>query len=87
MARPAALFSRATQHPRPVSALVGTGKLSDDLTARTRIEVGNTSSGDQSLDLNAEGTDQSTFNIRQMDIRLSSKSMGAFTIGDFQPRN
>jgi hypothetical protein len=62
--------------------LVGTGKLSDDLTARTRIEVGDTSSGNQSLDLNAEGADQGTFGIRQMDIRLSSKSMGAFTIGD-----
>jgi hypothetical protein len=61
---------------------VGTGKLSDDLTARTRIEVGDTSSATSSLDLGANGDDQGTFGIRQMDIRLSSKTMGAFTIGD-----
>lgn len=61
---------------------VGTGKLSDDLTARTRIEVGDTSSNTSTLDLGALGDDQGTFGIRQMDIRLSSKSMGAFTLGD-----
>lgn len=64
---------------------VGTGKLSDDLTARTRIEVGDGSNaGDAgaTAENGVAGASQGAFGIRQMDIRLSSKSMGAFTIGD-----
>jgi hypothetical protein len=64
---------------------VGTGKISDDLTARTRIEVGdgsNAGGAGATAENGVAGTSQGTFSIRQMDIRLSSKSMGAFTIGD-----
>jgi len=61
---------------------VGTGKISDDVTARTRIEVGNTSNGVATAEATNGGASQAGFTIRQMDIRLSSKSIGAFTIGD-----
>jgi len=64
---------------------VGTGKLSDDLTARTRIEVGdgsNAGATGATAENGVAGASQGAFGIRQMDIRLSSKSMGAFTIGD-----
>jgi|GEM_PF-2412743 len=64
---------------------VGTGKLSDDLTARTRIEVGDGSNAGvagATAENGVAGASQGAFGIRQMDIRLSSKSMGAFTIGD-----
>jgi hypothetical protein len=62
--------------------LVGTGKLSDDLTAVTTIEMGNNSGNDYSVDDNAEGTDQKAFTTRQMKLDLKSKSMGTFSIGD-----
>jgi hypothetical protein len=81
------LFS-GNQQSQTRFRFVGTGKISDDLTARTRIEVGNGSNArtgalaGATAENTAGGTSQGTFNIRQMDIRLSSKSMGAFTIGD-----
>jgi hypothetical protein len=60
---------------------IGTGKISDDLSARTRIEVGNTSNNGATVESATSGNSQGAFSIRQMDIQLSSKSIGAFTIG------
>jgi hypothetical protein len=61
---------------------VGTGKLSDDMSVKTTIEVGENSSNTQLIDSNNLTDDQATFNVRQMEIALSSKSMGTFSIGD-----
>jgi len=83
-----ALIVKGNNQSQTRFRLVGTGKISDDVTARTRIEVGNGSNARTSALASATaedgtaGTSQGTFTIRQMDIRLSSKSMGAFTIGD-----
>lgn len=61
---------------------VGTGKISDDLTAVTTIEFGDDSGDSYSISDNAEGVDQAAFVIRQMKIDLKSKSLGTFSIGD-----
>jgi predicted porin len=59
---------------------IGTGKISDDLAVRTQIELGNTSGLGNAE--NAQGGSQGTFTIRQMDIKVTSKSIGSFVIGD-----
>jgi hypothetical protein len=61
---------------------VGTGKVTDDLSVKTTIELGENSSSTQRIDSNNLTDDQATFNVRQMEIALSSKSLGTFTIGD-----
>ena len=61
---------------------VGTGKVTDDIAATTMIELGENSSNTQTLDSAALTNDQAAFNVRQMEIKLASKSLGAFTIGD-----
>jgi len=61
---------------------IGTGKISDDLSTKTVIEVGNTSSSASTAENGRAGGTQGTFNIRQMEIALSSKSIGTFSIGD-----
>jgi len=63
-------------------SFVGTGKISDDLSVKTRIELGENSSNTQLIDSNNLTDDQGAFNVRQMDIALSSKSLGTFSIGD-----
>ena len=62
--------------------LAGTGKVSDDIDVKTTIEFGETSSVTQLIDSNNLTDDQGTFNIRQLNIKLTSKTYGAFTIGD-----
>jgi hypothetical protein len=62
---------------------VGTGKLSDDISTKTTIEVGDNSSSNQLIDSDNLTNDQGNFVIRQMYISLSSKSMGALSFGDF----
>lgn len=62
--------------------LIGTGSISDDLTAQTMIEVGNSSNNAATAEAGTGGVSQGTFNIRQMQVKLSSKTIGAFTIGD-----
>ncbi|MEX2614644.1 MAG: hypothetical protein WD767_00975 [Alphaproteobacteria bacterium] len=61
---------------------VGTGNISDDLSVRTTIELGENSSSDQLIDSNDLTNDQDTFRVRQMTLALSSKSMGTFSLGD-----
>lgn len=61
---------------------IGTGKISDDLTAKTTIEVGNTDSTAATAEDGAGGGAQGVFSIRQMEVQLASKSIGAFSIGD-----
>jgi hypothetical protein len=47
------------------------------------IELGENSSSTQLIDSGDLTDDQGTFNVRQMSIALSSKSIGTFSIGDF----
>jgi hypothetical protein len=61
---------------------VGTGKVSDDINAKTVIELGETSSTNASLDAETAGPNQGNFNVRQMELALASKSIGTFSIGD-----
>lgn len=62
--------------------LVGTGKLSNDVSVRTVLELGEGSSSTQTIDSNALTDDQATMNVRQMYIALSSKSLGTLRFGD-----
>lgn len=65
---------------------IGTGKVTDDVSAKTTIEVGRDSGNGLNLDTNAGGNaalgSQQSFVIRQMELAIASKSLGTFSIGD-----
>lgn len=62
--------------------IVGTGKLTDDVSVKTTLELGDNSSSTQAIDSNALTNDQGAFNVRQMQLALSSKSLGTLSFGD-----
>jgi hypothetical protein len=63
---------------------VGTGKITDDLTAKTMLEFGDDSGNGQNLDTNNDAglNDQAAFVVRQMEVSIASKTIGTFALGD-----
>jgi len=61
---------------------VGSGGLTDDLSLKTLIELGSTSSSNSNVDSNAEGTDQGAFTVKNMSVGIASKTLGTVTLGD-----
>jgi len=61
---------------------IGTGKINDDLSAMTYIEVGHSTQNSSGQNLGSDGDDANAiFANRFAEIRLSSKSMGTIYIG------
>lgn len=65
---------------------VGTGKINDDLTVGTYIELGNRSSSSTGQNLNDNGDDngsdsQNPLDERHIDMTLTSKTLGKLWIG------